>query len=179
MVVTRLFLDGLGVRADVHQQKAARAVGVLCLPFLKAALPEQGGLLVACHAADWDACRDVGIGGHAEVSCRGPDLGHHAGGDAEQLEQLAIPAALVDVVEHGAARVGDVGRVHLAAGQVPDKPAVDGAKQQFAALRALAGALDVVEQPLDLARREVRVGMQAGLCHDSAARPLRCRRALR
>ena len=38
--------------ARIHQQKAARAVGVLHLPRLEAALPEQRALLVAGGAGD-------------------------------------------------------------------------------------------------------------------------------
>ena len=67
----------------------------------------------------------------------------------------------MNVVEHRAACVGNVGRMHLAAREVPDEPAVDGAEEQAALIGKLACASHVVEQPLDLARREVRVRMQA------------------
>ena len=48
------------------------------------------------------------------------------------------------------------------AGQAPDQPAVDGAEGQLAALGPLARAGHVVEQPVDLGRREVRIEHQAG-----------------
>ena len=38
----------------------------------------------------------------------------------------------------------------LAAGEPPEEEAVDGAEGQFAPQGALAGALDIVEQPADL-----------------------------
>ena len=59
-----------GPLPDVHQGEAARAVGILRLAGAEAALPEEGGLLVARRAADRDARelfkpRDAGL--HAAV----------------------------------------------------------------------------------------------------------------
>ena len=58
------------LRPHVHQGKAAGAVGILGLAGAEAALPEEGGLLVARRAADRDARelfkpRDAGL--HAAI----------------------------------------------------------------------------------------------------------------
>ena len=48
------------------------------------------------------------------------------------------------------------------AGQVPDQEAVDGSRGQLAGLGAARGPGDMVEDPGDLGRGEVRVDHQAG-----------------
>ena len=53
--------------------------------------------------------------------------------------------------------------MHLAAGQPPDQVGIDGAESELAALGALAGAFDVVEDPANLGRRKKRVEQQSGL----------------
>ena len=47
--------------------------------------------------------------------------------------------------------------------QVEDEPGVDGSEDEVAGTRCLAGAVHVVEDPLHLSAREVRIGLQAGL----------------
>ena len=103
----------------VHQKEAARAVGVFRLAGRKTALPEQRRLLVARDTADGHAGEDGGISCHAEVARRGAYLGKHRSGDVEQVKQPRVPFHVVDVEEHGAARVGDVGGVHLALRERP------------------------------------------------------------
>ncbi|MNM65169.1 hypothetical protein D3C81_765960 [compost metagenome] len=67
----------------------------------------------------------------------------------------------MDVEHQGARGVGVVGDMHLAAGEFPDQPGVDGAEQQFATLGTFTHAFDVVEDPLELGAGEVGVGDQA------------------
>ena len=153
----------------VKEHEAARPVGVLRLTGLEAALSEECRLLVAGDARDGDARGNPGVARLSEGAARTSHLGHHARGNVKEVEKLLVPAALVDVVEHRAARVGDVGRMHEPAREHPDEPGVDGAEEQLARLRAFAGARDVPEDPRDLARREVRVRDQAGLRPDAPA----------
>jgi hypothetical protein len=68
----------------------------------------------------------------------------------------------VDVEEHRARRVADVGDVLTSAGELPDQPAVDGAEGQLSGLGARPGAGHVVEDPANLAGREIRIDQQAG-----------------
>ena len=87
-------------------------------------------------------------------------------GIAEELQQVRVPLALHDVEEQRARRVGHVGHVLLAAGQVPDQPAIHGAKGKLAALGPRPRALHVVENPLDLGRGEIWIDHETGLRRD-------------
>ena len=78
----------------------------------------------------------------------------------EQLQQLFVPAQVVNVVKHGAGGVGIVGCVDLAAGQLPDQPGIHGAEEQVAPLCLFPGTFHIVENPLNLAGREVGIGNQ-------------------
>ena len=69
----------------------------------------------------------------------------------------------MDVVEHRATCVGDVGGVHEATREHPYEPGVHGAEEQLACIRPLAGAGDVSQDPRDLAGREVRIGEKSRL----------------
>ena len=87
-------------------------------------------------------------------------------GTSEQPAQLLVPALRVDIVQHRPAGVGDVGRVHRAAGQPPQQEAVDRAKRQLAALRPGPGARHMIEQPRDLGARRNRGRAEARSCPD-------------
>ena len=52
------------------------------------------------------------------------------GRNAEQVAELLGPVTGAEVVEHGPAGVRRLGGVHLAAGQVPQQPRVDGPERQ-------------------------------------------------
>ena len=106
------------------------------------------------------APKSVGIGlavGRGGVA----DFGQDLHGDVEEVEDLAVPASLADVVEQRARGVGGVGGVDLAAGQAIDEPAVDRAEGEFAFLGARRGAGDVVEQPGELGAGEIGIEEQA------------------
>ena len=115
--------------------------------------------------------RDRGLAVRVGVR-RGLDLGQHPARDAEDLQQLVVPVEGLQVHQHGAAGVGDVGDVHAAvrpAGEVPQQPAVGVAEDGVALLGRLAHPVDVVEDPLDLAAGEVGGRRQAGLAADDVA----------
>ncbi len=159
-------LRGHGLLAKVHEHEAAGTVGILDAARLKAAVAKQGGLLVSRHAGDgWMVRHDVGTD-LTKAAGRGTHLGQHGHRDVEYLAKLLVPAQLVNVEEHGAAGVGVVGGVNLAAREVVDEPGVHGAAHELAGLGHLARTLDVVENPGDLGGREVRVGDEAGALAD-------------
>ena len=158
-----------GLAAGVHQKEAARAVGVLHLTGLEAALAEQSALLVARGAGNRDLAAVELKGAVAVHMARGLDLRQHARGDVEQLKQFGIPAEVVDVVEHRAAGVGLVGDVDVAVRQLPDQPGVDRAEEQLASLSPLACAGHVVQQPFDLRAGEIRVRHETRLGADLIA----------
>ena len=124
---------------------------------MEAAVAEQRCLLVARHTHDGrhvshDVARD------AAVVARTPaNLGHHGTRNVEERQQVVIPIERMDIKECGTAGVGVVGGKDLAAGEVVDEPGVDGAKHEVARRRALARAVDVVENPLHLGCREIRI----------------------
>ena len=161
MVVTSPFLDYLA--AGVHQQEAARAVGVLHLPRLEAALSEQRALLVARRARNGYLPAVQRKFAAAVYAARGLHLREHALGNVQQPEQFLVPAQLADVIEHRAACVGVVRHVDAPAGQLPDEPCVYRAEQQLTRLGARPRSRDVIEQPLDLRPGEVRVRLKSGL----------------
>ena len=157
---------GLELAAGVHQHEAAGAIGVLGHAGREAGLAEEGALLVAGHAADGNlAAQDVG-GRVAEVGCGGQHLGQQAAGNAQRGQQIGVPLVGVDVEQHGAAGVADIGHMAPAAGELPDQPAVHGAEGQVAGIGRGAGAGHVVQQPLQLAAGEVGVDQQTGLLLD-------------
>ena len=108
---------------------------------------------------------DVG-GGDAELARAIDDLGQQRRRHAEQLQQICVPGAFVDVEQQGAAGIGGVARMHLAAGQAPQQEAFDGAGRQRALLRRGPAAGDVVEDPGDLGAGEIGIEQQAGLRRD-------------
>ena len=128
-------VDRLGQgRADVGEHERAGAVGVLRHARLDARLSEQRRLLIARDPADRNREPGGAIGaGNAEASARRRDRGEDRPRNVEERAQLVGPVAALDVVEHRAARVRRIGRVHAAvgaAGQVPEDPRVDGAEHE-------------------------------------------------
>ncbi|CAM5460409.1 hypothetical protein SCALM49S_04641 [Streptomyces californicus] len=125
--------------------------------------------------------RDV-QGGTVGVRVRGRvDLREHRPGDAEEAQEFVVPVEGLQIHQHGPARVGDVGGVDAAvrpAGQVPQDPGVRVPEDRVTGLRRLPHAVDVLQDPLDLAAREVRRRRQPGLAADdlALARTLQLRR---
>ena len=75
----------------------------------------------------------------------------------------------MDVEEHRARGVADVGDVASSVRQLPQEPRIDGAEREPARIGAGAGVRHVIEQPPDLAGREIRVDEQPGpLLHQLA-----------
>src|SRR5271169_915753 len=66
----------------------------------------------------------------------------------------------MDVQQHRARGVGDVGRVNLAARQAPKQETVDGAEGQFAALGAFARPRHIVQCPCKFSGREIWIEQQ-------------------
>ena len=93
--------------AGVHQKKAAGAEGVLRFARRKAGLAEEGGLLVARRACNFDARAEVHRVGLGVETTGGHGRGQHLARDVQLPQDLLIPLQRVNVEEHGAAGVGD------------------------------------------------------------------------
>src|SRR5690606_32951051 len=145
-------------RAGVEQQEIAGAVGVLRLTGGQAGLPEGRGLLVAEDARDGHPRERAALAGVAVHFGRAPDLRQHGHRNPEIFTDLRIPLQRLEVHQHRAGGVGDVGDVHSwlmpvlteSAREFPQNPAVDGAEDESALFGFLAGTVDVVEDPTDL-----------------------------
>ena len=68
----------------------------------------------------------------------------------------------MNIKEHGPGRIGIIGHVNAALGQVPDQPGVHGAKKELSPLCPFPGSLHVIQDPRDLAPGEISVGNEAG-----------------
>src|SRR6185437_6425232 len=142
--------------ARVEQQKGARAIGVLSLTRAPAALSKQCRLLVARHTMYGEAAPEHPGSRRSEQPARWTNLRKQRAGNAEKTAQLRAPAEGADIEEHRAGRVRRIGRVHRAAGQMPDQPAVHGPREQIAA-RCTRTDARLTKQPLELGGGEVRV----------------------
>ena len=78
----------------------------------------------------------------------------------------------MQVVQQGARSVGGVRGVHGSAGQVPNQPAVDGAKGELTACCPLSSTCYMVEDPADLGAREVGVDFQSCALSDVCGLPV-------
>ena len=172
IVGTPAAADGI---ASVHQQKAAGTIGVFGFAFGKTALAKQCGLLVARNTGHRHLyAAQVGV----TVNLAGiRHTRQHGAGDIQRVQQCIIPVQLVDIIQHGAAGVGSVRYMHLAAGQLPHQPAVHRAKQNFSRLCALPCARHMVQNPLDFGCGKVGIRHKAGilfdiLCHARLAEQL-------
>ena len=88
-------------------------------------------------------------------------------------QELVVPVERPQVHElrpAGVGGIGDVAPAARAARQVPDDPAVDRAEQRLAAFGRGTYAVDVVEDPLQLRRREVGRRRQSGARAQQLAR---------
>ncbi len=116
--------------------------------------------MIACHAGDWyvDETRRHRL---SVDFARAAHFRQKARRHVEQPQELVVPLLRVDVEEHRPRRVAHVGGVLPAASQLPDQPRVNGAECEPARGGPFAGPRNVVEQPTNLAGREIRIDEQA------------------
>ncbi|KAH6609764.1 hypothetical protein Trco_003110 [Trichoderma cornu-damae] len=152
--------DGLG--ADVVEQEAAGAVGVLGEAGREPLLAHQGGRLVAQAPGDLDAPEGGGGQGAVGLGVRGAhDPGQRDLGavDAEPVNELRVVVERLEVHEHGPRGVGGIRHVDVAGGaavELVGQPRVDGAEGEGAALVRLLDLVHVLEEPQQLADGRVR-----------------------
>ena len=89
--------------------------------------------------------------------------GHQAGWNIQHLQQLGVPLVAVHIEQQGARGVADIRGMYRASGQLPDQPAVNGAKRQLARFGLSPRARHVVQQPAQLGAREIGIDHQPGL----------------
>ena len=148
--------------ARVHHQEATCAVGVLDHAWLGAHLAEQRRVLVAGDTGQWHGGGEQGGFGGAVDGGRRMDFRQHAARDIHHGQQLVVPFQRMDVEQHGARGVGDIGDVQSLLREIPDQPAVDSAEGELALVGAFARPWHIVEYPADLGCREIRIDRQTG-----------------
>src|SRR5262249_9510342 len=154
------------LRPGALEHEAAGAVRVLGQSWLGAELTEQGRLLVAGDSGDRGLAEAELVRDPAVDLTRPAHLREHRGRNAEQLEQVVVPPAGVDVEQHRSRGVARVGQVQPAAGQLPDEPGINGPERQLAGLRSRTRAGDVVEDPGELAAGKISVNDEASSVAD-------------
>ena len=155
--------------AGVQQHEAAGAVGVLRHAGRVAGLAEQRRLLVAGDAGDEERLAEDARGHHAEGVRRGMHLGQDRARHVAAAAAARRPTRSVWMLKSSVREaLDDVGDVRAVAGELPDEPGIDGAERELAALRALARAGNVVEQPRELGAAEIGVDHQPGALADQA-----------
>ena len=150
-----------GLCACVHEHEATSAVGVLHHAGLGAGLAEESGLLVASDARNGDRAAEkvrLAIDFAARADFRQDGARH-----AEEFQQIVVPVARVDVEKHRAGCIARVGHVRAPASEVPDQPRVDGAKGELPGLCFRLGTGHVIQDPLELRGREIRIDHEPGL----------------
>ena len=151
--------------SGIEKEKRAGAVGVLRLTRAAASLTEQRRLLITGNSSDRNRLAKERRYSLAKISGGWPHFRQYVYRNVEQVAELLAPAQTVDVKEQGARRVGRISRVHLSAGELPDQPGVDSAREQ-SSIAGDEGDLRFLEQPLDLCRREIRIGAETGVLSD-------------
>ena len=161
--------------AGVEQQEIACAVSVLGLAGVQAHLSDHRRLLIAEDAGQRHLPADRSVVAGDAVGRRvrrRRDVRQHLPRNVEERQQFVVPVQRLQVHQHGAAGVGDVGDVHPAArpaGQIPQHPGVGGAEDRVAVLGVAAHPVDVLQDPLHLAAGEVGGRRQPGLAPDHVA----------
>jgi hypothetical protein len=91
--------------------------------------------------------------------------GQHQTRDAKEPEQFIVPIKRLEIEKHRAAgicHIGDVQSALCTTCQVPDHPRVDVAEDRLTSFSSRANAVDVFEDPLNLAARKISCGRQSG-----------------
>ena len=140
--------DGLGAR--IHEQEAARSVGILHRARLRAHLAEEGRLLVSGDTRNGHLMRKDGGFGVAIHLRRGLHGRHHGTRNAQHGQEFVVPLQSIDIEQHGAGSVGDVRHMHRSARKLPHQPAIHRAKTQLPCLGLLTGARHIVQYPFYL-----------------------------
>ena len=146
----QLVLTGNGRGSGVHEHEAARAIGVFGHARFETRLAKRGSLLITRDTGDFNRRAKKAADSLRDHPAAGYHLWQHRRRDAKQAQQFGVPLQGVNVEQQGARCIAGVGDMAGPAGEVPDQPAVDRAKSQFAPFGAGPRLGDVIEQPLQL-----------------------------
>ena len=145
--------DGEG--AGVHQRKTTRAVGILRHARLEAGVAEESGLLISGAARHGDLDAEELLPRTAKQGRGRLNPRQNGRRYIQELEKLAIPAAVLNIEKKGATGVCGVGLV--LARELVDEPGVHRAEEELPLLSPLTELGVLVEDPHELGAGEVWV----------------------
>src|SRR5262249_55673349 len=134
--------EGSGAEGDIGLARPA------------AAMAEEGGLLIDEAGADGE------LASTAEIAGRRADLRQDLRGNPEEAAELRIPLPGREAHQAGARGRGDVGRIDP--GEVVEEEAVAGAEPEPAAGEQALRLGQLIENPSELAGREIGIKGKAG-----------------
>ena len=146
--------------ARVQQRKAARAIGRLHHAGFKTGLANRCRLLIPRDARDRDRCTEQICLRFPKLSGAVLDLWKHRHRNIKEIADRLAPPSFVYIVEHGAGRIGRIGHMGRAASQLPDQVAIHRAKEQITAPRFFPRTVNMIQNPLHLGRRKIRINEQ-------------------
>ena len=141
--------------ARVEEQEQPRSVGDLPLARAQARLPEERRLLIARNARNGDRMPADAYLAHARVAVS--DLGQDPARNGERAQQLLVPRHRMNVEQHGAGGVRDVGDERTVFREFVDQITVDRSRTQLAFAEERAHGGNMLKIPYDLACGKVRV----------------------
>ena len=148
----------------MRQEETACAICIFCLTAAEASLPEESRLLVSCDTRNGNGrSHNVRL---SHILAAALDGGQHGAGDIKQAQNVLIPVAGVNIAEHGAGGIRTIGHKGTTFGQLPDEPRIHCSKEKISRLGTLTSARHVIQDPLDLGTRKIRIKTQAGAASD-------------
>ena len=157
----------------VHQHETAGAIGVFSHAAAQACLAKGRRLLIACHAGNgYPGAKQSGRRVAIQFAAT-HDSGQDSSWHVQHCQQIVIPGAGMDVKQQSPAGIGGICNMQIAAGKVPNQPAVDRAETQLPAFSAPACPRHVVQEPGDLGAAEIGIQPQAGARREQGLMPRR------
>ena len=122
---------------------------------------------LALHSGDRNFRANEGRLGSGPVNPAGSfDRGEDSIGDTKIIQNLPIPAKLMDVVQHGPGGVRVVRNMKSLARQIVDQPAVHRAARQLSSFSRPADGFLMVQDPINLGGRKIGIDHQARFTAD-------------
>ncbi len=100
---------------------------------------------------------------HAEIRRAVLHFRQHGGWNAQYVQQFIIPTVFADMIDQCTRGIRGVGYMRLAAGELVDQPAIDGAEADLTFLRTLAQARKHGSATMQVSSRKIGVEQQPGL----------------
>ena len=138
----------------MHHHRRTGAIGGFRHALACTALCEESGMRIAKHSGDRDIHTEQGGVDRSEQGIGIEYLGHHGTIESEQFQQFIVPLQGVDIEQLCPARVGVIGGMHTACGQLPHQIGIYRTEQQPPVREQLLGNGYMLQYPRGFRRRE-------------------------